>query len=1224
MERYRIHKHNGMPCPAILGLTASPIMRSRIDGIEKIEEILDAVCKTPTIHREELMSVVKRPALLPVIVPDPGQGAIPSRSMASLASAFQNLDIRQDPYILHLQTEKTERNLYKLQKALGKRDTYVIKQVQSFYLRSAELNRQLGLWATEYFIHRGIARFLSSTAAEVAWLETLEMTEKRYLANVLRQVETEPPQPFGEAAMSIASTKFTTLVQQLQSAPVNTRCIVFVRETATVAILTHMLSATSSISSRFQVGAMIGTSTYAKRRRDLGELEELKDNQGIEGFRTGKLNLLIATSVAEEGIDVPACNLVICFDPPANVKSFIQRRGRARMGNSRIILLLNGSSDQHETWLDLEAEMKRCYENDTRVAGELSALEERDINLHLAPLRISSTGAQLDFDQAKPHLEHFCQKLTSKQYIDHRPYYIPEFDHDDLDDPPKITAVVHLPPSLPQALRCVRGVRYWYSEKNAFKDAAFQAFKAVYAAGLVNDNLMPLTDDLLQGVETRSSMLKVDPPWTPWPEIAQLWGSSSNRVQRELLLKDGDRVIARFEASLPCYFPKLSSFSIFWDADNTWIVETSELSNDVQAHALKDDQSAALLDLAYGHRQWPVEDAAHILHLQSNENIGFRQHVGQQSIQEGVLDPNFVIRNTSGRPYLFIERLPSKPAKELVKRVENYALTAPEDVPWLALGKWPRRQDLLHPVLQQQQQQQPDGRYPYALPESYCMLDTIDRTKAYFGGIIPSLIHMLEIHLIAEELRRTVLAEVGYSDISLVLTAISSRAANEATDYERLEFLGDSILKILATVSVMVQQPYYPEGYLSAMKDRIVSNSRLCRASVDKGLDKFILTKAFTGAKWRPLYVKNFPSNRNAATSRREMSTKTLADVVESLVGAAFVDGGIPKALTCLQLFLPEVQWYDLTDAQGILSSQRDMIQQSRPEYETLEKLFGYTFQNKAFLIDSLTHASWSLSSSTDVCMERLEFLGDPILDNIVVSCLWAHEPQLTNNQMHLLRTACVNAHLLGFLVMEWHATQETTEISPTDLTTIVTQKPVPYWKYMRHGSSHISSVQEAAEARHAAEREAILDTMAHGAEYPWAQLAHLDIPKFYSDMFESLIGAVWVDSGSLETCKQIVERVGILPYLRRMLADNVEVKHPKNKLGELAGREDKKVRYESEARVEGGVKDLVCRVFVGEELIVEVHDGVNPEEVMTKAAEEAYRLLVSQAGDSKDVAMTE
>ncbi|KAJ8124211.1 hypothetical protein ONZ43_g5 [Nemania bipapillata] len=220
---------------------------------------------------------------------------------------------------------------------------------------------------------------------------------------------------------------------------------------------------------------------------------------------------------------------------------------------------------------------------------------------------------------------------------------------------------------------------------------------------------------------------------------------------------------------------------------------------------------------------------------------------------------------------------------------------------------------------------------------------------------------------------------------------------------------------------------------------------------------------------------------------------------------------------------------------------------------------------------------------------------------------------------MHLLRIGCVNADLLGFMVMEWCATQETTEISPVDLATIVTHESVPYWKYMRHRSSKVAVLQQATEERHIVEREKILDDIAHSAEYPWARLAHLDIPKFFSDMFESLLGAVWVDSGSLERCKEIVERIGILPYLRRILSDNVDIRHPKNKLGELAGKYDRRVKYETEVRIEAGVKDLFCRVLVGGKVIVEVDGGVNPEEVATKAAHQAYHLLLCRENESSN-----
>ena len=406
------------------------------------------------------------------------------------------------------------------------------------------------------------------------------------------------------------------------------------------------------------------------------------------------------------------------------------------------------------------------------------------------------------------------------------------------------------------------------------------------------------------------------------------------------------------------------------------------------------------------------------------------------------------------------------------------------------------------------------------------------------------------------------------------------------------------------------------------MKDRIVSNSRLCRASVNNGLDKFILTEPFTGKKWRPLYTKNFLSD-NDTPVRRQMSTKTLADVVESLIGAAYLDGGMPKALACLRVFLPEVEWYDLTNAQGILSNGRDIVTQTYPGHDRLEKLIGHMFQNKALLMEALTHSSWGLYSSEDVCMERLEFLGDPILDSIVVEILWAHKPELSNNQMHLARTASVNADLLGFLVMEWYTTHEVNEISAKDLSTVVTQKRVPFWKYMRFGSFEVARAQKLAKERHAVEREAILDVIASGVEYPWAQLAHLDLPKFFSDMFESLLGAVWVDSGSMEKCKEIVEQIGILPYLRRILSDNVDVRHPKNKLGELVGRTGKRVRYETEVRIDAGAKDLFCKIFIDEKLFLEVGGGVTPEEVMTKTADQAYHMLLSRANDVEDVVMT-
>lgn len=54
-----------------------------------------------------------------------------------------------------------------------------------------------------------------------------------------------------------------------------------------------------------------------------------------------QVNIIVATSILEEGLDVQSCNLVIRFDPSVTVCSFIQSRGRARVQNSDYILMVD-------------------------------------------------------------------------------------------------------------------------------------------------------------------------------------------------------------------------------------------------------------------------------------------------------------------------------------------------------------------------------------------------------------------------------------------------------------------------------------------------------------------------------------------------------------------------------------------------------------------------------------------------------------------------------------------------------------------------------------------------------------------------------------------------------------------------------------------------------------------------------------------------------------------
>lgn len=49
-----------------------------------------------------------------------------------------------------------------------------------------------------------------------------------------------------------------------------------------------------------------------------------KQEQTLQKFRNGQLNVLVTTNVLEEGVDIRNCNLVIRFDPATDFRSHVQ------------------------------------------------------------------------------------------------------------------------------------------------------------------------------------------------------------------------------------------------------------------------------------------------------------------------------------------------------------------------------------------------------------------------------------------------------------------------------------------------------------------------------------------------------------------------------------------------------------------------------------------------------------------------------------------------------------------------------------------------------------------------------------------------------------------------------------------------------------------------------------------------------------------------------------
>ena len=62
----------------------------------------------------------------------------------------------------------------------------------------------------------------------------------------------------------------------------------------------------------------------------------------LNNIREHEYDVIVATSVAEEGLDIPECELIIQMDPPTTVTALVQIRGRARKQGSGCVGCLWG------------------------------------------------------------------------------------------------------------------------------------------------------------------------------------------------------------------------------------------------------------------------------------------------------------------------------------------------------------------------------------------------------------------------------------------------------------------------------------------------------------------------------------------------------------------------------------------------------------------------------------------------------------------------------------------------------------------------------------------------------------------------------------------------------------------------------------------------------------------------------------------------------------------
>ncbi|KAL4135188.1 hypothetical protein QTP88_006829 [Uroleucon formosanum] len=219
---------------------------------------------------------------------------------------------------------------------------------------------------------------------------------------------------------------------------------------------------------------------------------------------------------------------------------------------------------------------------------------------------------------------------------------------------------------------------------------------------------------------------------------------------------------------------------------------------------------------------------------------------------------------------------------------------------------------------------------------------------------------------------------------------------------ERLEFLGDAVVEFVSSIHLFNMFPDIEEGGLATFRAAIVQNQHLAVLAKTLKLDDFML------------YAHGSDLCHDSELKH------AMANCFEALMGALFLDGGIDVADRVFgkTLYKNSPEYLDIW-----VNYPRHPLQQQEPEGDRkwikklplLQKLtnfedsIGIKFTHIRLLARAFTDRSVGFTNLTLGSNQRLEFLGDTVLQLIASDYLYKYFPEHHEGHLSLLRSSLVN-----------------------------------------------------------------------------------------------------------------------------------------------------------------------------------------------------------------------
>ncbi|XP_043699597.1 endoribonuclease Dicer homolog 4-like isoform X2 [Telopea speciosissima] len=1082
--------------PRIFGMTASPVVGKGASNqaelpicINSLEKLLDAKVYSVS-DKEELETFVASPKVKVYYY-----GPVTNASLsydACHASCVKKLEEIKGQCMSMLHKKADDRSrLRNSQKSLGKLHNNLL-----FCLEN------LGLWGTE----QAIRIFLDGDDSERNELMGTEAGSSEnsladhYLTIAASVLDSDLMKGGTGTDLStlealkepFLSKKLLTLIEILSTFRLqpNMKCIVFVNRIIVARSLSCILKKLKCLEiwkCDFLVGCHSGLKKMSRKIM----------NSIVEKFRSGELNLLIATKVGEEGLDIQTCCLVIRFDLPETVASFIQSRGRARMPQSEYAFLVD-RGNQKEVNL-----IKSFLFEEDRMNKEITCRTSRETfeAIEDAIYRVDFTGASINANYSVSLLHHYCSQLPHDEYFNPTPEF---FYFDDVEG---ILCHIILPSNAP--IHKVVGVSQ-PSKELAKRNACLRASQELHKLGALTDYLLPGQVDEMEGLALPLSNSERSEDESLRGELHEMlipaalkvpWNNSEDIIILNLYFISftpipEDRLYQRFGLFVKAPLPReAEKMELDLHLDHGRIVRTKLipsrlikfnkdeilLAENFQEMLLKiildrTDFSADFVPLGKNalsrsstfYLLLPVKEHEHEDTMTVDWKIVkrclsspvFKFPTG--AVENGVLPVNQTLKLASGpvnitdiynslvfiphkNSFFFIDDILhetngysplkgySSYEEYFMKKLE-IRLLYPEQ-PLLKAKQLFLLHNLLHNRMQEGTVVRKKEEHFVELPPELCQLKIIGFSKDIGSSLslLPSIMHRLENLLVAIELKEMLSAsfpEGSEVNSSRVLEALTTEKCMERFSLERLEVLGDAFLKYAVGRHLFLLYEALDEGELTRRRSNIVNNTHLYKLATRRNLQVYIRDQPFEPCRFfavgRPCpiicdmdteeIIHCQPKIESVAADAIDVRCnrchhwlykKTIADVVEALIGAFLVDSGFKAAISFLRWIGIEVDFEDSQVSKICMASQDYMLLDDSVDISALENFLGYQFLHKGLLVQAFVHPSYK--HPLGGCYQRLEFLGDAVLDYLITCYLYSVYPKLKPGELTDLRSMYVN-----------------------------------------------------------------------------------------------------------------------------------------------------------------------------------------------------------------------